>query len=133
MSGKISTPGPTPLGQVETDRFVGNAEEKDYDDPELYPMTPGVSTTVREFRDRFVEYDVRSPNDGVRSGPVGSGWGPGRWFPSRARAYGAMQAEYGPGRVKQLSGWQSGRWAFLIKNLKTEPKLAQESEHGATT
>ena len=104
--------------------------EKDYDDPEIYPLRPGVDTTRQEFRNRFVEYNVRGPDDGIRSGPLSGGWGPGRFFRNRAIAFHAMCHEYGKERVRQLEGYQRGRWAFLIKNLKTQPRRAVAGEQG---
>lgn len=109
------------------DSKVDTTDDRTYDEPELYPLLPGVDTTIPEFKNRFVEYNVRGPNDGIRRGPVaGKGWGPGRWYRSRKAAYEAMCRVYGRDRVKQIPGFQIGRWAFLIKDLTTKGKLEEE-------
>jgi len=62
----------------------------------------------------------RGSRDVVLSGPVGQGWGPGKWFKSRFFAFRYAVMKYGASRVKLLPGVTSGRWAFLIKDLKKE-------------
>lgn len=98
---------------------------EEYDDPKEYPLVPGVDTTAKEFADRFVDYRERGPNDVMLSGPVNrKGWGPGRRYPSFTAAYEAACKRYGAERVFRVMGFQSGRWAFLIKNLKIQGPIA---------
>lgn len=92
--------------------------EKDYDDPKIYPLLPGVSTTRKEFADRFVDYSARGPDDMVLSGPIVGGHGPGRYFRNKALAKRYLILKFGAGRVRELERFTYGRWAFLIKNLR---------------
>lgn len=86
---------------------------------ELYPMIPWVDSTESDFASRWVDYHDRGPRDVVLSGPVTGGWGPGRWMKNRRAAYAFCLEKYGKDRVK-THRQSSGRWAFLIKNLRSE-------------
>lgn len=98
---------------------IAAPEDGDLDDPEIYPMVPGIDTGISDFRDRFVDYNLRGLLDVVLSGPVIGGWGPGRYFRSRRLARAWCEAKYGAGRVKNVEGFTKGRWAFLIKNMRS--------------
>ncbi len=66
---------------------------------------------------RFYTRALRGPGDVVLSGPVIGGWGPGRYFRSKAMARRYLELKY-PGRVRPAGGWTRGRWAYLVKDLK---------------
>lgn len=84
------------------------------------PLEPTIDTTEQEMDERFVFYPnvMRAPSDVVLSGPVIGGWGPGRYFQSKARAFEHFVEKYGNARVRKLDRSTKGRWAFLIKGLK---------------
>lgn len=111
---------------------MSNIEEADptaekYDDPVLYPMKVTCDTTSKEFLDRFVDYNLRGKNDVVLSGPVISGWGPGKYYQNRMIAFKALAAKFGEHRVRFTEKNTSGRWSFVVKNLKTEGALPHEA------
>ena len=99
----------------------GAPEDWDLDDPGVYPLMPGADTPERAFYERFVDYSDRGVRDVVLSGPVLAGWGPGRYFQSRRRAFQWCVEKYGEGKVTRVP-YTKGRWAFLIRGLKTRPK-----------
>lgn len=78
---------------------------------------PTADATDTDFGN-FVHYSDRADTDFVVSGPLQSGWGPGRWFPSRALAQAWALEKYGPANVK-LVKQSLGRWSFLVrKNVR---------------
>lgn len=82
----------------------------------LEPIKPTIDTPEPQLAESEVAYDhVRSVRDFVLSGPIIGGWGPGRYFQSRARAEAWCQEKYGKERVRRLEGQTRGRWSFLIK------------------
>lgn len=95
------------------------------EDPESHHYLPnpveGVVPDIDMSEDALstVEYSIRGPRDVVLSGPVGPGWGPGTWYPSRGAAYQKLEAKYGKERIRKVPTVM-GRWAFLIVNLKGE-------------
>lgn len=84
------------------------------------PITPTIDTKQRDLEEREVQYytEARGPADVMLSGPVIGGWGPGRYFQNRRRAYAYLVEKYGKDRVKDAAGPVRGRWAFLVKGLK---------------
>jgi|SRR5690349_2825706 len=102
---------------------MSNPEENDptgehYDDPVLYPLNVTCDTTQKEFLDRFVDYNLRGPNDVVLSGPIISGWGPGKYYQNRMMAYRALVALHGADRVRFTEKNTIGRWSFVVKGLR---------------
>jgi len=107
------------------DDYVDVDEVQEVEGPQ--ELRPGVTTTEPEFReaakpegqgDLYVNYTSRGPGDVVLSGPITSGWGPGRYFRNRREAYAAMCAKHGADRVRFLEGVTRGRWSYLVKGLK---------------
>ena len=96
--------------------------------PEIEPkepahLEPTNDTEPREFLEKEVDYrmaSLRGPLDVVLSGPITGGWGPGRYFQNFRLAREFLEAKYGKERVKRVPGRSAGRWAFLIKNLRSE-------------
>jgi CTP-dependent riboflavin kinase len=78
-----------------------------------------LSSVAKEDPDgNYYKKALRGPNDVVLSGPVIGGWGPGRYFRSKALAKRYLELKYGAERVRSTGGWTRGRWAYLIKDLK---------------
>lgn len=84
-------------------------------------LVPTIDTREAEFLEKEVHYQVgrRDPSDVVLSGPVIDGWGPGRYHQNRFFAMRHLVEKFGAHRVKRIEGQTKGRWAFLIKGLKT--------------
>lgn len=98
---------------------TGTTDEFGVEDSGEYPITPTLDTNdhVLENGEKFVDYSTRGPADVVLSGPITGGWGPGRWFSNRRMAHRWAVEKYGLSRVVPVRG-QTGRWAFLVKNLR---------------
>lgn len=73
---------------------------------------------------RFYTRALRGEHDVVLSGPVIGGWGPGRYFRSKALAKRYLELKYGAERVRPAGGWTRGRWAYLIKDLRKAENAA---------
>jgi len=104
------------LDKVEPFRWA--PEDMDLDDPSVYALSPSCDTVPREFRDRFVDYNLRGPRDVVLSGPVQGGTGPGRYHQNRRRAYYSLVDKYGADRVRWTEKQSYKRWSFLVRGLK---------------
>lgn len=108
---------------IDSNELVSNDGRPDvttddaYDDIDEYPFIPVIDATDDDFTTRWVDYVDRGPRDVVISGPIIGGWGPGRWHKNRRVAYWVAVDKYGEDRVK-MTRQSSGRWSFLIKNLK---------------
>jgi hypothetical protein len=90
--------------------------EPEYDD---FVPTLDSNGGSLESGERLVTYVDRGPLDVVISGPVVGGWGPGRFHRSRRAAFSFLVEKYGAGRVS-ATRQSSGRWSFLIRNLKAK-------------
>jgi hypothetical protein len=86
---------------------------------EEYAAIPWCDTPADELGNQWVDYSDRGPRDVVLSGPIIGGWGPGRWQKNRRIAYWFCVEKYGAERVKPTRQ-STGRWSFLIKNLRSE-------------
>lgn len=99
------------------------APDEDYAEPEdelqEHPSVPGIDTDENDLSDLPIDYTERGPRDVVVSGPIFGGWGPNTKMPNRKAAYARCVQKYGVDRVKNIPQ-SRGRWAFLIKDLRSE-------------
>lgn len=110
------------IGDDIDDEDLPDGDDEDTDlEPEYNDFIPtlDLDTNSLETGQQQVSYTDRGPNDAVLSGPVVGGWGPGRFHRSRRAAYAFLVEKYGESRIR-ITPQSTGRWSFLIKNLKVQ-------------